>query len=363
MSDNTINQKLLIVSSSPHLLGQDTTKKIMWLVVIALFPTAIFGVYAFGGTAALIVISSIFSAVITEMIILRLRKRSLKTIFDGSAVLTGLIVALNLPPSVPLYIPIISSCFAIGLVKQAFGGLGSNWANPAIAARIFALIAWTRYMTRWVAPFTYGGISSFINSVGSADVVTTATPLNVVKSAFLQDGVNELMKGPMDILQSGVSGFQTGSTYFDLFFGFKGGCIGEISIFLLLVGASYLIYKKIITLDVPVTFISTVLLLTWIFDGVRYGQGYFTGDVLFQLLTGGLVFGAFFCATDMVTTPITTKGRIIFGIGCGFLTFLIRSYGGLPEGVSLAILFMNVFTPAIDIFIKRRPMGAPAIKG
>jgi len=359
MSDKSIQNRMLTVSSSPHILNSDTTKKIMWLVTLALMPATVFGVYSFGCSAMFVVLSSIAGAVISEFFILLMRRKPIKTLTDGSALLTGLIVALNMPPTVPLYIPVISSIFAIAIVKQAFGGLGCNWANPAIAARIFALFAWTKHMTTWAVPFSYGGICNFF-SQNKIDTVTSATPLNIVKGAFLQGTVTDATTGPMDILQN--IGLENGGTYFDLFFGFKGGSIGEISIFLLLIGAAYLIYKKIITLEIPLSFILSALIFAWVFDGLKYGSGYFTGDVLFQLFTGGLVFGAFFCATDMVTTPITIKGRILFGIGCGLITILVRSFGGLPEGVSLSILFMNLLTPAIDILIKRRPMGGVKIK-
>ncbi len=347
----------IIISSSPHLLNLDKTKNIMWLVSLCLLPASFFGIYAFKFHAALIIILSIIFSILTEALCLFLRKKPL-TIYDGSAFLTGLLIGLNMPPNIPLYIPIISSIFAIGLVKQAFGGLGNNWANPAITARVFALFSWTTHMTTWTLPFT-------------ADTITTATPLGAVKSALIQpsilsgadsttaasnvvDYIKGIFSGPLDLMNQVMN---TNLTYFDLFIGNKAGCIGEISVFLLLIGAFYLIIRKIITMDIPMSFIITVTLIAWIFGGKQFGKGFFQGDFLFHILTGGLILGAFFMATDMVTTPLTVKGRIIFGIGCGFLTMLIRLLGGLPEGVSLSILFMNMLTPAIDRFVKIKPMG------
>lgn len=356
--ENKIEQRL-IISSSPHVLKQETTKSIMWIVTLCLLPATLFGFFAFGTHSLLVVVSSIISSIIIEAVILTIRKKRV-SIDDGSAFLTGLLVGLNMPPNVPLYIPIISSIFAIGLVKQAFGGLGENWANPAITARVFALFAWTKQMTTWSYPFMSGNI----------EAISGATPLGAMKEAMRMgqgfDGLSSAsvangIQGYIDGIFYGPkvvsSILKTDISYLDLFFGYKGGCIGEISVFLLLVGALLLIYKKIITLDIPISFIGTVILIAWIFGGLPFAKGFFHGDFLFHVLTGGIALGAFFCATDMVTTPVTIKGRIIFGIGCGLITMLIRLFGGLPEGVSLAILVMNMFTPAIDRFIVIKPMG------
>jgi len=366
--ENNVIEKKMIISSSPHLLKRETTRNIMWLVILCLLPATFFGFFAFGFKSILIVISSIITSLFTEAIILKIRKKRI-SIDDGSAFLTGLLVGLNMPPTVPLYIPIISSVFAIGLVKHAFGGLGENWANPAIAARVFALFAWTKKMTFWAEPFSGNFIADSISSASGTDAVSAATPLKIVKSAIMEgtasqniltgkiititDYFKSIFTGPMDILNT-----KADVSYFDLFFGLnKAGCIGEISVFLLLVGALLLMSKKIVTLDIPVAYIGTVIFLAWIFGGLQFGKWFFQGDFLFHILTGGLALGAFFMATDMVTTPITIKGRIIFGIGCGIITMLVRFLGGLPEGVSLSILFMNMLTPAIDRFMKIKPMG------
>lgn len=338
--------QMFVVSVSPHIYSKETTTNIMWMVVFALLPATIFGVLVFGLHSLYVIISSIITAVVTEFIIIKIRKKSL-TILDGSAVVTGLLLALNMPPQVPFYIPIISTIFAIGLVKHAFGGLGENWANPAIAGRVFALFAWSKKMTQWNSPLSY-------------DAVTVATPLGALKSAIMQKSTEmSIASGTtstcLQIYRDAIGNQDI--SYFDLFLGYKAGCIGEISVFLLLVGAIFLIYKKIITLDIPLSYIITSILFAWIFGGVKLGLGYFHGDWLFHLLTGGLILGAFFMATDMVTTPITRKGRIIFGIGCGIITMLVRLFGGLPEGVSLSILFMNMLTPAIDKIFVKKPMG------
>ena len=341
MSD-IINRKL-IVSSSPHIQNDESTTTIMYTVSLFLLPAAVFGALIFGMNAFLILFSSVVVAVISEAVCQKIMKRDI-TILDGSALLTGLLVGMNMPPDIPLYIPIISSAFAIIIVKQAFGGLGCNWANPALGARVFAFTAWSKEMTTWKPPL-------------SPDGTTSATPLGAVKS-FLLEQSDGVLSGPMDVLQSLPQHIlKSDVDYLKLFFGYKGGCIGEISVFLLLLGGIYLIYRKIITLDIPVTFLGTVALLSWIFDGLNYGNGYFTGDPLFHLLTGGVVLGALFMATDMVTTPLTTKGRLIFGTGCGLLTIIVRMFGGMPEGVSVSILFMNMLTPAIDRFIKIKPLG------
>jgi electron transport complex protein RnfD len=336
MEQNETVIEKYIVSSSPHLLKSESTRSIMWIVSLFLAPAAIFGVFAFGLHAFLVLLVSILFSMATEVVVMLIRKRSTATVLDGSAFLTGLLIGMNMPPNVPLYIPIISSIFAIGIVKQAFGGLGQNWANPAIAARVFALFAWSKHMTTWNKPFIY-------------DAITTSTPLGAVKSS-LMEGINGAISSPLNLLPA-----DTG--YFELFFGFKGGCIGEISAFLLLVGAAYLVYRRIITLDIPVSYLLTVVIIAFVFDGLRFGNGYFSGDFLFHLLTGGMLLGALFMATDMVTTPVTIKGRIIFGVGCGLITMLVRMVGGLPEGVSLAILFMNMLTPAIDRFVRVKPLG------
>ncbi|RKY33301.1 MAG: Na+-transporting NADH:ubiquinone oxidoreductase subunit D [Candidatus Omnitrophota bacterium] len=302
----------LIVSTSPHIHKKETISWIMWMVILALAPAAIAATFTFGLYSLQLITISILSAVITESVIIVLRRRRI-TIFDGSAVLTGLLVAYNLPPQVPPWIPAVGSFFAIAIAKQAFGGLGRNIFNPALAARAFLLISWPKYMTQFTAPFS------------QADSVTSATPLYLLK-------------------ESNMSLPEMGLSYLDLFLGNRAGCIGEVAVPALLIGAVFLLVLRIISLHIPLIFILTLGFLNWLFSGNSIGGG----DPLFAVLTGGVILGAFFMATDYVTSPLTRKGQIVFGIGCGLLTFVIRKWGGYPEGVSFAILIMNAFVPLID---------------
>jgi electron transport complex protein RnfD len=353
-----IDNEKLIISGSPHLLKKDSIKSIIWLVVYSLLSVVVYGVYSFGFLSLIVILISIAISTLTEIVCLRMRKKPI-TLTDGSAVLTGLLLGLSMPPTVPLYIPVISSIFAIGLVKQSFGGLGENWANPAIAGRLFAFIAWPEKMNRWIMPFT-GKFQSY-------DTITSSTPLGILKSNLLEsykieqissypdnifDFFNNIFSGPMELINNSLG---TNLNYLDLFFGLKPGSIGEISIFLIIVGALLLIFKKIISIEIPLVFIGTVMICTWIFGGLQFGKGYFQGDFLFHILTGSVVLGAFYMATDVVTTPITFYGRLIFALGCGIITSLVRLTGYYPEGVSFAILFMNMMTPMINKIIKLKP--------
>jgi len=308
----------LIVSTSPHIKTKDSYKKIMWSVVLALIPTGIAGVFIFGISALKVIVIAVISSLLTEAFIQKLRNKKI-TIFDGSSFITGLLLAYNLPPKVPWWIPMIGSFFAIAIAKQAFGGLGHNIFNPALAGRAFLLASWPRYLTTWQYPRWH------------IDTLTTATPLGIVKE-----------KIPLNL-----------PSYGKLFIGDKAGCIGEVCILAILLGAIFLLYKGYIRWYTPFTFIFTVGLLSWIF----MGEGLFKGDWLFYILSGGLFLGAFFMATDYVTTPLTKKGKFIFGFGCGILTFLIRKFGGYPEGVSYSILIMNAFTPLIDRYTKTKKFG------
>ncbi len=362
------NQTKLIVSNNPHTLSSDSTKNIMWMVSLCLLPTSVFGIYIFGIPAFAVITATIVSAMLTEFVIFKIRRKPV-TLDDGSAFLTGLILGLNFPANIPLYIPILSAVFAIALVKHAFGGLANNIANPAMTARVFALFSWSRQMSTWVVPFNWKsaaalkGVSGVSGATTTVDVLTTATPLSSVKTLLAENYGNNfitsnvstppLFTGPMDILNSNGHPL----SYMDLFLGMKAGCIGEVSILLLIIGSFLLIYKKVINIEIPLVFIGTVLLFAWCFDGLKYGAGFFAGDPLFHLLSGGLVFGAIFCATDLVTTPVTFRGRLIFAFGCGMITILIRMFHSLPEGVSLSIIFMNIMAPVIDKFVKVTPLG------
>ena len=289
----------------------------MWAVNLSLLPAAVAGVILFGAAAAWVMFLCVASAVVSEAVLQKMTRRKV-TVSDGSAFLTGLLLAFNLPPHVPFWIPVAGSFFAIAIGKQIFGGLGQNIFNPALAGRAFLMASWPKFMTAFSPPFT-------------CDAITSATPLTLLKEA---------------------KGFMPPS-YLDLFLGKKGGCIGEVCILALLIGAAYLLYKKYITWHIPLCYIGTTAVFIWIFGA----KPFFTGDWLFHMLTGGLILGAFFMATDYVTSPLTKKGQIIFGVGCGLLTAILRIWGGSAEGASYAILMMNAATPVIDRFTQNRVYG------
>ena len=308
-----------ILSSSPHVRSVETTGRIMRDVLIALLPATVLGIVFFGLSALWVVLISVAAAVGTEALLQKLMKKKI-TVSDGSAAVTGLLLALNLPPSVPLYIPIIGSVFAIAIVKQCFGGLGHNFLNPALAARAFLVASWPTAMTSWTMP---------------ADAVSAATPLAALK----------------------VAGAGVPSPYIDMFLGNIGGCIGETSAIALIVGGLYLAARFVIDVRIPFVYIATVALFTW----VAGPQGLLTGDALYHILGGGLMIGAFFMATDYATSPMSGTGKMVFALGCGVLTSVIRLWGGFPEGVSYSILLMNLVVPLIDrAFTPKRFGGARA---
>ncbi len=302
----------LMVSPSPHDENYTKTSTIMLNVCIALVPALVAGCIIFGLRSLLLTAVTVGSCVIFEFLCRKLMKRE-NTVGDLSAVVTGLILALNLPVTLPLWMAVIGSFVAIVVVKQLFGGLGQNFANPAITARIVLMVSFAGAMTNWAVPFWYKD---------GADAVTGATPL------ALGDG---------DALPS----------YLDLFLGNVGGCLGETCALALLAGGLYLAARRIISLAAPVSFIGSLALLSWI-----AGE-----DPLYQILAGGVFLGAFFMATDYATTPISTKGKVLFGLGCGIITFVIRKSGSFPEGVSFSILLMNVLTPYIEQLTRTKAFG------
>lgn len=297
-----MNSKMY-VSSSPHLHSNTSTQKIMLDVIIALIPSIIAAAIIFGPRAIAVILVTVLSCVISEYTARKVMHRA-NTIADLSAVVTGILLAFNLPVSINLGIAAFGGVIAIVVVKQFFGGLGQNFVNPALCARIILMTSFPTQMSTWTAPFTH------LNS--SSDIITTATPLS--KSA------------------------QFIPTYIDLFLGKIPGCIGEVCSLAIIVGGIYLIVKKVISPVIPLCFISTVFILAYLLGS----------DPIYQILSGGLLLGAFFMATDYVTSPVTFKGRIIFGIGCGIFTVLIRIFGALPEGVSFAIILMNILVPHIE---------------
>ena len=312
----TINQ-IMTVSSPPHIYSLDTIDKRMRDVLIALSPALIVSVYRYGIPALLTTIMAVTSALLAEYLFQKIMGKPV-TLYDFSAAITGLLLAFNLPPDVPFWLPVVGSFFAIIVVKQLFGGLGSNFVNPALAARAFLLASFPVHMTNWTfAP----------------DAVSGATYLAMVKEnpAFSPEA----------------------SDYMALLFGKIGGCIGEVSALALLVGGLYLLVRGVINWRIPVFYIGSFALFAFIFGRT----GFFSGNILFEVLNGGLLMGALFMATDYATAPITPNGKIVMGIGCGFLTVIIRFYGGYPEGVSYAIIIMNLFVPLIDKYVRPRVYG------
>ena len=300
---------MLNVSSSPHIRHSETVTGIMGDVIIALMPAAVYGCILFGLRAAAVLAPCVLTAVLSELLWDKALKKP-NSVKDLSAVVTGLLLGMNLPPTLPLWQAAIGSVFAIIVVKQMFGGIGCNFANPAIAARIVLLVSFPSSMTRFIEPVS--------------DVVTSATPLG-----YINGTVSEAF------------------TFKSLFFGMHAGSIGETSAFLLLVGGVYLMLRRIISPVIPACFIGTAALFSLI-----SGK-----DIAVSVLGGGLILGAVFMATDYTTSPVTALGKAVFGVGCGVITFVIRKFGSLPEGVSYSILIMNILTPYIDRFTLSKPFG------
>ena len=328
ISEPKLPHSSFYVSTSPHIRDDESVSHIMWQVNLALAPAALFSVYLFGLPAALTMFLCIASCVGTEYLIQRWQEKDV-TVGDGSAFLTGILLAMNIPATLPWYMSIIGSVVAIAIAKHTMGGLGYNIFNPALIGRAFLLASWPIAMTTWPA------VTKTVDSVSSA------TPLGILK-----------MQGYSQLVDS--FGGQI-NLYKALFWGVRGGSAGETSALLLLLGGAYLIYKGYINWQVPAVMIGTVGFLGWCFGGAH---GLMTGDPVLHMLSGGLILGAFFMATDMVTIPITLKGQLVFAFGAALLVVLIRLVGGYPEGVCYAILLMNAVTPLIDRAIKPVKFGA-----
>jgi len=319
----------LYLSSSPHIRAEQDSAQIMRAVIYALLPACAVSVYFFGPPALMVLIVATAGCVSCEWLCQRAMGRP-STVADGSAALTGILLALNLPPHSPWWLALIGAAVAIGIGKQVYGGLGGNPFNPALVARVVLLISFPVQMTTWHGPAPL---------LSGVDAVTTATPLGEMKTAVMLTG-----QLPPDLQ----------GRFGDYFLGHMAGSLGEVSAAALLLGALYLFWKNILTWHIPVSYLGTVILvagLFWWIDPTRYP------NPLFHLLTGGLMLGALYMATDMVTSPVTGRGMLIFGVGCGLLTVLIRLFGGYPEGVSFAILLMNAATPLIDRFSKPKKFG------
>lgn len=329
-------QPKLIVSIGPHVHDKESTAKIMWTVSGALLPAAFMSVYYFGMSAAGVMFVCIAAALLSEAAMQALLKKPV-ALADGSAFLTGLLLALNLPSNVPLYIPAVGSFVAIVITKHLFGGIGYNIFNPALIGRAFVLISFPKIMTTYVAPAT-----QFM----AVDAKTTATPLVLLK----EEGMAKLL----EIFHTKAALYQ------DLLVGNRAGSLGETSVIALLLGALFLMMKRYITWHIPVPFIATVGILTWMFGG---REGFLSGDAVFHMMSGGLILGAFFMATDYVTGPSVRSAQVVFGVACGALTVLIRLKGGYPEGVMFAILLMNCFAPLLDRGMKTRVFGKAEARG
>lgn len=326
----------LVVSIGPHVHDKESTSKIMWTVNGALLPATLLAVYYFGLPAVWVIAVSIITAVLSEAAVQKMLKKEI-TIADGSAFLTGLLIALNVPANIPLYIPAVGSFAAIVITKQLFGGLGYNIFNPALIGRALILISFPKQMTTFTQPVT---------NIMAMDATTTATPLGILK----EEGMVKLLEI-----------FHTKEQlYRDLLVGNRAGSLGETATIALLLGAVFLMIKRYITWHIPIPYIVTVGLFAWIFGGK---EGFFTGDAIFHMMAGGLILGAFYMATDYVTGPSIRSAQVIFGVSCGLLTGLIRIKGGYPEGVMFAILLMNCFAPMLDRRLRSRVFGKAEATG
>ena len=325
----------LVISLSPHVHGGDSVKKNMYGVLIALIPAFLVSLYFFGLGALIVTATSVAACLFFEWAIGKfLMKKETTTICDGSAVITGVLLAFNLPSNLPIWIIILGALFAIGEGKMSFGGLGNNPFNPALAGRVFLLLSFPVQMTSWPV---VGQLTAY------TDATTAATPLNLMK---------QIAGGNLEALKDLPSSF-------DLLIGNNGGCLGEVSALALLLGLAYMLWKKIITWHIPISILATV----FVFSGIMHlvDPELYVSPVL-QLLTGGLMLGAIFMATDYVTSPMSKKGMLIYGVCIGLLTVIIRLFGAYPEGMSFAILIMNAFTPLINTYCKPKRFGEVAKK-
>ncbi len=312
--------KKLTVSASPHVRSKDTVPGIMLDVIIALVPSLVASIVVFGFRSLLVTAVCVAFCVFFEFISRKIMKRD-TTIGDLSAVVTGMLLAFNLPVSIPLWMCAVGSFFAIVVIKQFFGGIGQNFVNPAIGGRIVMLVSFSSAMTNWTVPMSWNQ---------GLDAVTAATPLSVLKAGEVSAEL---------------------PTLWQMFLGVRGGCLGEVSAVAILIGALYLLARRVIKPVIPVCFIGTVAVIMLI-----AGKGDFE-FMAYELLSGGLLLGAFFMATDYATSPITTKGKVIFAIGCGVITSAIRLWANLPEGVSYSIIIMNILVPHIETITRPLPFG------
>jgi len=328
-----MSTQFLTVSPSPHIHSEDSVQKLMFGVIIAMLPAIAISFFVFGIGALFVMLLSILSCVVIEFALTKYLLKKEPTIIDGSAIITGILLAFNVPSSLPWWAIILGSLVAIGIGKSAFGGLGNNPFNPALVGRVFLLISFPVQMTSWPIPFE--------SRMQFLDAATGATPLAIIKEG-IDAGI------PVSELMSKIP------SYLSLMLGGLGGSVGEISAVGLIIGFIYMLWKKIITWHTPVSMLVMIFVFTgilWLINPEKYI------DPVFHLLTGGVLLGAFFMATDYVTSPMTIRGMLIYGAGIGFITVVIRIFGSYPEGVSFAILIMNGFVPLMNKYIKPKRFG------
>ena len=329
-----MSEEKIVISASPHVHSDRTSKRIMYDVVIALIPAFLVSLYVFGFSALIVTSIAVTSCLVFEYLIQKFILKSEITISDGSALITGILLAFNVPSNLPIWMIIAGSLIAIGVAKLSFGGLGFNIFNPALVGRVFLLVCFPVQMTLWPAPV--------VNNTTIVDAVTGETTLGIIKEGLLYGET-------MTTLSSKIP------STIDLLLGSTGGSLGEMSAIAILLGGLYLLYRKVITWHIPVTLLATMAAFTgifWLINPESYASP------LIHILSGGALLGAFFMATDLVTSPMTKKGMIIFAIGIAVITVIIRYYGAYPEGISFAILIMNAFVPLINTYFKPRRFGS-----
>lgn len=326
---------LLKISGSPHVHTDNSVKKIMYGVIYAMIPALLISIYFFGLDAIRVILISVVACMVVEAVIQKYLLKTDVTVTDGSAIITGILLAFNVPSNLPWLIIVIGAIVSIGIGKMSFGGVGKNIFNPALVGRVFLLISFPVQMTSWPVPKPSMG-------AGLTDAITGPTPLGIMKEGLSAGKtVQEIMPQIPDYVQNLMTGFQ-------------GGSLGEVSALALILGAIYMLARKIITWHTPTAYIGSVVIFSgilWLIDPTKFV------DPLFHLVTGGIMLGVFYMATDMVSSPMSGKGQLVFGIGCGILTILIRVFGAYPEGVSFAILIMNGFVPLIDRGFKPKRFG------
>lgn len=341
-AEQSVSRKL-IVSGSPHIHGPESVSKIMWGVVIALLPAMAVSIYYFGLPALRTILVSTVTCVALEWLIQRFLLKKPCSLQDGSAVITGLLLAFNLPATLPWWMTVLGAMAAIGLAKMAYGGLGNNPFNPALVGRVFLLISFPVAMTTWPQPQPmFGTASAGQPTVEIMDALTGPTPLGVIKEGLQQGLTIDESLAQLDLTSA------------DLLTGHRGGSLGEVSVLAILLGGLFLLWRRIISWHIPVAFLGSAFVFAAILHAAD-PQAFLPPG--FSILSGGIMLGAFFMATDMVTSPMTPWGKIIFGLGCGLLTILIRNFGSYPEGVSFAILIMNAFVPLINRGFKPKRYG------